>query len=107
MKTYSVSRTAAAHILKYRQQQKTATFSLLKDVLSGEELDKKYILDLCEYLVILQQYTATVESLLEKSKSEKVSLSENQLALLKIFNASAKSIETTSVQQYNLSLQIH
>ena len=80
---------------------------MLKDVLSREELDKKYILDLCEYLVILQQYTATVESLLEKSKSEKISLSENQLELLKVFNTSVKSIETTSVKEYNISLQIH
>ena len=107
MKTYSVHRSAAEHIMKHRQRQKVASLALLKDVVNKENLDEEYIMILCEYLVILDQYISMIKKILDGSATQKVPLSESQLTIIKVFNTTVKSLEARSVENYNLSLQIH
>jgi len=107
MSTYSVRRGSAAHILKYRQRQKTLAVDLLKHILSEKDVDRECVMLLCEYLVILEQYTTTIKKTLGNSTAAKISLSQSELAILKIFNSTVKSLEVRSVKDFNLSLQIH
>tara|TARA_R110000824_G_scaffold67881_2_gene175815 strand:+ start:9621 stop:9944 length:324 start_codon:yes stop_codon:yes gene_type:complete len=107
MSTYSVRRGSAAHILKYRQRQKTLAVNLLKHVLSKKDADQGCVMLLCEFLVILEQYANTIKKTLDNSSAAKISLSQSQLAMFKIFNSTVKSLEERSVKDYNLSLQIH
>ena len=107
MKTYSVRRSAVEHILKYRQQQKVASLALLKDIVNKESSDEKYIMILCEYLIMLNQYTNMIKKILDGSAASKIPLSESQLALIKVFNTAVRALEASSVEKYNLSLQNH
>tara|TARA_Y100000310_G_C20488406_1_gene717942 strand:+ start:495 stop:818 length:324 start_codon:yes stop_codon:yes gene_type:complete len=107
MKTYSVRRASAEHILKHRQKQKVTSIALLEDVVSKENPDEEYIMVLCEYLVVLNQYIIMIKKILDETVALKIPLSVNQLTIFKVFNTSVQALEVRSVKDYNLSLQIH
>jgi len=108
LKNYTVKRLAAARILRSKLQQRVACLDTLKVEICKENTpENNLVVVLCEFVSMLNQYVELIRRLLDSSDTERITISQQQLTIMKVYTTAIKSLEVKSMAEYNLSLQIH